>query len=265
MVDPNWNSDDANLTGNRNTVPVDPRLDWTVGRDSVPFKDWGLFSIKGGWVRDIGNGGPYSPKKNAHEKASGAESTVGWQNTQLNSVKIHLFRYADLLLMLAESYVEANRLPEAMAIVNQIRTRAAQTAQGCGTTAIAAKYPLCANDTRMAVPINDPVTAQWATYKIGNYTSFPDQNYARDAVRAERRIELAMEGQRFFDMRQYGQQYVSSFITSFLTKEGTAARRQFLSGAETFGAKHMLYPIPQLQIDLSKVNGVPALKQNTGW
>jgi len=74
-----------------------------------------------------------------------------------------------------------------------------------------------------------------------------------------------MEGQRFFDMRQYGQQYVSSFISSFLTKEGTAARRQFLSGAETFGTKHMLYPIPQLQIDLSKVNGVPALKQNTGW
>jgi len=266
MVDPNWNADDANLTGNRNTVPVDPRLDWTVGRDSVPYKDWGLFSIKAGWVRDIGNGGPYSPKKNAHEKASGAESTVGWQNTQLNSVKIHLFRYADLLLMLAEAYVEGGQLENARTIVNQIRTRAAQTAQGCGTTAIAAKYPLCANDTRMAVPINDPVTAQWATYKIGNYTTaWTDQNYARDAVRAERRLELAMEGQRFFDMRQYGQAYVSNFVTTFITKEGTTARRQFLSGAETFSAKHMLYPIPQLQIDLSKVNGVPALKQNTGW
>ena len=66
----------------------------------------GTYSIANGWVRDIPNGGPYGPKKNAHEKASGAESNVGWQNTQLNSVNIHLFRYADLLLLLAEAEVE---------------------------------------------------------------------------------------------------------------------------------------------------------------
>ena len=259
-----WDNDDATLVANRNTVPVDPRLDWTVGRDSVPFKDWGMFSIAGGWVRDIGNGGPYSPKKNAHEKASGAESSVGWQNTQLNSVHIHLYRYADMLLMLAEAYVEANRLPEAMTIVNQIRTRAAQKAQGCGDASAATRFATCTGHTELTVAPNDPSIC-WATYRIANYTSFPDQAYARQAVRTERRIELAMEGQTFFDLRRYGQAYASAFLTAFLSKEATTARRQFLSGAEAFGAKHMLYPIPQTQIDLSAVGGTPQLKQNPGW
>ncbi|PYO49756.1 MAG: RagB/SusD family nutrient uptake outer membrane protein, partial [Gemmatimonadetes bacterium] len=71
-----WNTNNANFKQG-NLTPVDPRVDWTVGRDSVPYKDWGLYSLKDGWVRDIGNGGPYSPKKNAHEKASGAEQLSG--------------------------------------------------------------------------------------------------------------------------------------------------------------------------------------------
>jgi hypothetical protein len=63
-----WNADNIDLTGNRNTIAVDPRLDWTVGRDSVPFKDWGLYSLKDGWVRDTVNGGPYSPKRTRRRK-----------------------------------------------------------------------------------------------------------------------------------------------------------------------------------------------------
>ncbi|MEO8578237.1 MAG: RagB/SusD family nutrient uptake outer membrane protein, partial [Gemmatimonadales bacterium] len=123
ITDPNtWNASDANFNA-ANKAAVDPRLDWTVGRDGVPYKDWGLYSIADGWVRDVGNGGPYGPKKNAHEKASGAESSVGWQNTQLNSVNIHLFRYADLLLLTAEAMVETGDLNGARLIVNQIRTR----------------------------------------------------------------------------------------------------------------------------------------------
>ena len=37
-----WNASDANFAAGDMT-PVDPRLDWTVGRDRVPYKDWGLF------------------------------------------------------------------------------------------------------------------------------------------------------------------------------------------------------------------------------
>src|SRR5262249_16590901 len=96
LSNPNWNARHANFPAGNLTIPVDPRLDWTVGRDGVPYKDWGKHD--GGWIRAPSYGGTYSPKKNVGEKASNAESAVGWVPTQLNSVNIHIFRYADMLL-----------------------------------------------------------------------------------------------------------------------------------------------------------------------
>src|SRR5207245_5006279 len=114
------------------TRTVDPRLDWTVGWDKTPFKDWGLANR--GCIRDASYSGPYTPKKNVQEDAANAEDNVGWQTTQTNDVNIHIFRYADLLLLLAEAEVESpnGSLANALAIVNQIRARAGQVAQGCG-------------------------------------------------------------------------------------------------------------------------------------
>src|SRR5437016_10822463 len=129
LTNPNWNANNSNFVANT-TVAVDPRLDWTVGRDHVPYKDWGLHESGSGWVRDALYSGPYSPKKNVHEKAADAEDNVGWQATQTNDVNIHIFRYADLLLLLAEADVETNNLPEALTTVNQIRARAGRVAQG---------------------------------------------------------------------------------------------------------------------------------------
>jgi starch-binding outer membrane protein, SusD/RagB family len=239
-------------------TPVDPRLDWTVGRDGIPYKDWGPVIVGTGgsasWVRDIANGGPYVPKKNAHEKASGAESTTGWQPTQLNSVNIHLYRYADALLLLAEAMVETGNLAGATTIVNQIRARAAVTAQGPGATR-----------ATIAVPINDP-SITWATYRVGQYlTPFADQTYGREAVRAERRLELAMEGQRFFDLRRYGLPYAKAVLDSYIAAEGVAARRLYKASAEPFIVRHMLYAIPGIQIELSKTGGQQTLTQNPGW
>ena len=254
ITDPNnWNASNANFTAS-SKAPVDPRLDWTVGRDSVPYKDWGLYSIADGWIRDLRNGGPYSPKKNAHEKASGAESNVGWQNTQLNSVNIHLYRYADVLLLLAEALVETGNLEGARALVNQVRARAGVTAQGPGTSR-----------ATIAVPINDP-SITWAVYKVGLYPTFPSQAYARDAVRAERRLELAMEGQRLFDLRRWG--IADATLNGYINGVGGGAektRRLYLGSAEPFAARHRWYPIPDRQIQLSQSNGQSTLKQNTGW
>ncbi len=276
-----WNANDAAFEGG-NLAPVDPRLDWTVGRNKVPYKDWGLVKVTTGadsWVRDIGNGGPYTPKKNAHEQASGAEQVAGgWAPTQQNSVRIHLFRYADLLLMLAEAKVETNTdLPGAMALVNQVRARArgdlntsGNAAQGCGASAdndVAATYPQCAGDKRMVVPIHDP-SITWARYDIGLYTSFPSQAYAREAVRAERRLELAMEGQRMYDLRRWGFAYASAAINGYINGEGGGmekTRRLYKATAEPFTQKHLLFPLPNQQITLSTVNGEQKLKQNCGW
>jgi len=243
----NWNARDANLTGST-IIAVDPRLDWTVGRDGVPYKDWGAHAP--GWIRAPAYGGPYSPKKNVHEKASGASSTVGWVPIQLNSVNIHIFRYADMLLLLAEAEVEAGSLENARTIVNEIRTRAAQRAQGRGT-----------DRASIAVPIDDP-SITWAQYRVGLYTApFASQAAARTAVRYERRLELALEGQRFFDLRRWG--IAETTINTYLAAEKN--RRLYLAGAESFTSRHQLYPIPQIQVELSKVGGAETLKQNPGW
>jgi tetratricopeptide (TPR) repeat protein len=280
MVDSTtWNADNKMLDGKRTAVPVDPRIDYTVGRDSVPFKDWGFFSLANGWVRDTANGGPYSPKKNIQEKASGAESTsAGWEPPQENSVHIHIFRYADMLLMLAEAYVEQNRLTDALAIVNQIRDRAAVKVPGCGDQSVVTFFGAANCPGGAALTQSMPAMAAgktvlqtpWALYEVGEYTAaqFANQAYAREAVRTERRLELAMEGQRMFDLRRWGEPYAAARINGFINGEGGGAektRRLFLAAAEPFQQKHMYYPIPTSQIDLSKVGGTPRLTQNPGW
>lgn len=241
-----WNANNTNFTASART-PVDPRLDYTVGRDGVPYKDWGPHNAD--WIRSAAYGGPYSNKKNVHEKASGAVSTVGWNNTQLNSVNIHIFRYADLLLLLAEAEVETGSLETARAIVNEIRTRAGARVQGPGADA-----------SSIAVPINDP-RVTWANYKIGLYTTpFASQTAARTAVRDERRLELAMEGTRFFDLRRWG--IAEQVLNAYIAVEKT--RRPSLGGAAPFTARHALFPIPDIQIQLSKAKG-GGMTQNTGW
>jgi hypothetical protein len=264
LTDPNWNVNNTTVVAGSATA-IDPRMDWTVGRDGVPYKDWGLHASS--WIRSLAYGGPYSPKKNAHEIASGAESKVGWVNTQLNSVNIHIFRYADMLLLLAEAEVEAGTPDAARTIVNEIRTRAGVTAQGCGlpadppaAAAVVAAYPTCAGDTRIAVPINDP-QIKWATYRVGLYTTPFTQATGRTAVQYERRLELAMEGQRFFDLQRLG--IAAATLNAYVAVEKT--RRPYLTAAEPFTARHRYFPIPAIQIELSKVGKVSTLTQNTGW
>ncbi|HEX8850019.1 MAG TPA: RagB/SusD family nutrient uptake outer membrane protein [Gemmatimonadaceae bacterium] len=269
-----WNADDENYSAGVAAIrarPLDPRIDWTVGRDSVPFKDWGVHTKE--WIRQASHGGPYSPKKNVHEQASGAQSTVGWVPAQTNSDNVHIFRYADLMLMLAEAEVEQGSLVAAQALVDTVRMRAAKTAQGCGWTStnkVETVWPQCASDARIAVPINDP-SITWATYRVGLYSTqgpWLSQAVAREAVRTERRLELAMEGQRFFDLRRYGNSYAAATLNGYFNGVGGGkeiTRRPQFTAVEPFTARHQLFPIPTQQIQLSVVGGTSRLKQNTGW
>ena len=79
-----------------------------------------------------------------------------------------------------------------------------------------------------------------------------------------------MEGQRLFDLRRYGLADAAAAINGYINNIGggsekSAARRTYKAFAVPFAAKHLLYPIPQTQIDLSKVGGTSKLTQNTGW
>ncbi len=250
LTDPTWNDRDDNLDATASaSLMLDPRLDWTVGRDGVPYKDWGAHAA--GWIRQPAFGGFYSPKKNVHEVASGSEQAGGgWFPKQQNSVNMHIFRYADLLLLLAEAEVELGNLEAARTIVNEIRARAGVVAQGPGTDA-----------SNIAVPIDDP-SITWADYEVGLYPGpWTDQDAARTAVRYERRLELAMEGQRFFDLRRWGM--AEQVLNAYVGVE--AGRRVFLGGASAFSSRHLLYPIPPIQIELSRVEGEDRLQQNPGW
>ena len=224
---------------------VDPRIDWTIGRDDVPFLDWELHNPN--FIRDRAWAGPYSPKKNIYEKGSGAESNVGWNSNHLHSQNAHLLRYADVVLLLAEAEVEVGNLEAARALVNEVRTRAGSCAQG----------PV--DNIEVAI---DDASITWANYQIGTYDApWTDADAARTAVRMERRLELAMEGHRFFDLRRWG--IAEQVLNSYLEVEQT--RRAYLTAASPYTARHQWYPLPTVQIELSEVEGTSTLQQNTGW
>jgi hypothetical protein len=221
-------------------------LDWTAGRDGVPFLDWGLHAPE--WIRDRAWAGPFSPKKHIYEQGSGAASSVGWANYQLNAQNTHLYRYADVLLFLAEAEVEGGSLDRAREVINLLRERAGNCAQGPDGVAISTTI--------------DDAAIDWASYKVEQYTApWTDQAVARTAVRFERRIELAMEGNRLYDLRRWG--VAADVLNAYVAKEKT--RRNYLTSAAAFSDRHKLYPIPIVQIELSELEGQQTLVQNPGW
>ncbi|WP_247236146.1 RagB/SusD family nutrient uptake outer membrane protein [Telluribacter sp. SYSU D00476] len=205
---------------------LDPRLDWTVGRRGIPFLNWGVHPGRN-WIRDQSFGGPYTFKKFFAYSGENA----GAESPRANSNNYRALRFADVLLMRAEVAVEEGDLDMALKIVNQIRTRAGNVVV---TTA----------DGKPA-----------ANYLVKPYPSFPSQEYARKAVRFERRVELAMEGHRFFDLVRWG--VADQTLNAYLTKE--SKKRTYLNGATFVKGKNEYFPIPQAQIDIM---GASVLKQN---
>lgn len=217
---------------------LDPRLDWTVGRRGIPYYDWGIHPGKD-WIRKIDYGGPYSPKKNTYYKEDIGKlaGTVGWgfANNALNYTPM---RFADVLLMAAEAEIEVGSLTKAREYINRVRARAA------------------------ASPVLNG-TANAANYLVGQYTTeFPSQDAARKAVRFERKLELGMEGHRFFDLVRWGIADIE--MNAYLAKEGTR-RVEALGGATFTKGKHEYLPIPDFAISQSIKDGKPTLKQNPGY
>lgn len=245
LLDGSYNSDanavksDMGITSDKPFTPdggdLDPRLDHSVGRRGIPFLDWGNH---GGfsWIRNQGNGGPYSPKKYLYYKTDvgkyqdGSSWTAGY-----TAMNITMIRYADVLLMAAEAEVEVGSLEKAREYVNIVRERASNSVVKTEGGQPAAKY----------------VIAKYAT-------AWTDKEVARKAVRFERKLELGMEGHRFYDLVRWGTDVVE--INNYLQYDS-----KYLAGTlggATYQAKHAICPIPQSQIDLT---GADILKQNPGY
>lgn len=222
------------------TGNLDPRLDWTVGRRGIPHLDWGPHPGST-WIRDQVYGGPYSPKKNHYYKEEQGVMTDGssWTSGYI-ALNNNLMRFAEVLLMAAEVEVELGNLEKAREYVNMIRNRAANTAGF----------------------VQNPDGTPAANYVIDEYTTaWTDQAAARKAVRFERRLELAMEGHRFFDLVRWG--IAAETLNAYLAVEKD--KREYLRGASFTEGVNEYFPIPEQQIILSSIGGVPTLKQNPGF
>jgi starch-binding outer membrane protein, SusD/RagB family len=229
---------------------LDPRLDWTVGRRSIPYLDWGLHGGIG-WQRDPAYAGGYSPKKNVYYKSQEGTltSASGWTKGY-NTNNVKLIRYAEVLLLAAECEVEVGSLETARKYVNLIRARAANP-DGFVKAYVDNSKPEKGFSEKPA-----------ANYVIKQYaTAWTDKAVARDAVRFERRIELGMEGGRRFDVVRWG--VADVVLNEYLATE--SKRRTYLTGAKFTKGKSEYEPIPNQAIVRSSLDGKPTLVQNDGY
>ncbi|MDR2234355.1 MAG: RagB/SusD family nutrient uptake outer membrane protein [Tannerella sp.] len=224
---------------------VDLRLDWTVARRGVDFLGWGIFP-GAAWIRNHANGGPYMTKKYMHFEANRSRMAGSGARNDRN---FRYHRLAHVLLWRAEIAVEDGDLDMARDLVNQIRNRAknSQPVMGLVTaTVIPSSGSVPASDVDWTKPA--------ANYKVepypGGNDAFANQATAREAVRMEIRLEFATEGQRFFDLRRWGQadgSYDVNTLNAFIAHDSQF--RDFMKGA-TYSAAKRYWPVPQLQVDI---------------
>lgn len=208
--------------------PLDPRLDWTVGRRGIPYWDWGVHTGSD-WIRDQNYAGPYSPKKMVYKKSQeGIYTETGNWTSGFTANGYRMIRYADVLLLLAECQIETGNLNGALANINRIRERAANPAG--------------------FVKEADGITNA-ANYQISVYPSFPDKEYALRALYMERKLELGLEGHRWFDLNRWG--ITVNELNRILEYEKTMPWGQTLYHNAIVGQEDVTFPIPQRQIDLS--------------
>ncbi len=195
---------------------VDPRLDFTVGRIGMPFRG---HTYNMSWTRAYDIYGEYSGKKGLIDPSS-PDMVQGfpWGASSLNFIFI---RYADILLLKAEAMIELGTdLDGARKLINDVRAKAARSVDPAYTP----------------VDCNPSI----ASYKVGQYPATGwTQDYARRAVRMERRLELAMEGNRWFDLVRWG--VAVETMNEYYRTESQL--RSYLESA-SMSADETYFPIP---------------------
>jgi hypothetical protein len=154
-----------------------------------------------------------------------------------NNVK--LLRLAEVILWAAECEAAIGDPDKARLYVNQLRTRARN---GC--------------------VVQQPDGTPAANYNVDLYQeAWTSRTAAQQAVRFENKLELAMEGHRFFDLVRWG--IADTELNTYLAK--VSVKRVYLKGAVFTKGIDEYYPIPQTEIQNSYLNGQATLQQNPGY
>ena len=225
MFDTFNNETDYPVLGVPSAQKWDPRLFHTVGMPSWPYKYEAEYMMTKDNSRTPNTYGYYTSLKEVPQRSQGETYNGSWQAFAMND---YVFRYTDVMLMRAEALVELGQLNDALAIVNDIRRRAANSVSK--HIAYAADY------------------CDIALYPMGYFST---KEVARKCVQWERRLELAMESSRFFDLRRWGiasQTLNAYFETEKNVEYDGQAYAQYLQDAHFTAGKNEFYPVPYNQL-----------------
>ena len=217
---------------------VDPRLFITVGVPGTPYmyNPSYMMNESNVWSRSGGTYGYFVSLKQNVDPAYTDIYLFNCDNQWASSMNRIVFRYADVLLMRAEAMIQLGQISEAITLINQVRDRAA----GLAKNSVVANYP----------------SKYGVHYAVGKYKDSYSKDEAMKIVKMERRLELAMESERFFDLVRWGD--AATVINKFYTDESRTMN--FLSGSMFTADKNEYLPIPHEQIAASNGN----YEQNIG-
>lgn len=203
----------------------DPRLFHTVGMPTFPYKYEAEYTMTTDNSRTPNTYGFYTSLKDVPQRSEGETFEGSWQAFAMND---YVFRYTDVMLMRAEALIELGKLEEAKGIVNDIRQRAANSID---------KHIEYAKD--------------YCEIALYSSADFSDKDKARTRLRWERRLEMAMESSRYFDLRRWG--IASTVLNAYFEKEKNASYDgvkygQYYQDAHYTAGKNEFYPIPYNQL-----------------
>ena len=208
---------------------VDPRLFETVGVPGTPymFNDNFPMSKTKNWGRGNGDYGYNVSLKHNVDPALLDIYLFNADNQLASSMNRIVFRYADVLLMRAEAFAQLGQTGQAIDLVNQVRDRAIGLVNASVVSRYASKFNV--------------------HYAIKRYNGTYSKEEAINIVKTERRLELAMESERFFDLVRWGD--AAQVINKFYNEE--SKKLNFLSGAQFTADKNEYLPIPDKQYSAS--------------
>ena len=205
---------------------ADPRLFLTVGIPGLPYMFNRNYMMEESsiWSRSNGlYGYNVSLKHNVDPALIGQYLIKGsYWATSMNRI---VLRYADVLLMRAEAYAQLGKTAEAVQLLNQVRTRAA------GSTQMISNYP----------------TLYGVKMYVQNYKGTYSQAEVVKMVKMERRLELGMESERFFDLVRWGD--AATVLNKYYAEE--IPHCAIYSNAHFTSDKDEYLPIPFEQISAS--------------